>query len=51
MSCPMVWRIATGAGKGALTMEPSGAVTTNGARDPALFGMVGPTTHRMPNTL
>ena len=38
----MVWRMATGAGNGALRMEPSGAATTNGASEPALFGIVRP---------
>ena len=47
----MVWRMATGAGNGALTMQPSGALTTKGASEPALFGMSGPTRHRIPNTL
>ena len=51
MNCPMVWRMATGAGNGALTMQPSGALTTKGASEPALFGMSGPTTQRIPNTL
>jgi len=51
MSWPIVCRIATGAGRGALTMHPSGALTRKGAREPALLGTSGDTMHRIPNTL
>ena len=43
--CPITWRSATGASRGALTMDPSGAVTAKGARLPALFGTSGAIAH------
>ncbi len=47
---PIMWRIATGAGSWALTMQPAGATTRIGSSEPALFGISGPTMQRMPNT-
>ena len=45
---PMMWRAQTAAGYGALRIEPSGALTANGASDPALLGIVGETTQLRP---
>ena len=48
---PMTWREATGAGFGALRIEPSGADTVSGASEPALFGMRAATMQPRPNTV
>ena len=48
---PMMWRCATGTGRAALTMQPSGARTSNGASEPALLGTSGAKMQRRPKTL
>ena len=45
---PMRCRLATGAGRTALSREPSGAGIVTGRNDPALFGTSGATTHFTP---
>ncbi len=45
---PMMWRSATGAGWTAFRMQPSGAVTSNGASEAALFGISGAMAHFSP---
>ncbi len=45
---PIRWRLATGAGRTALSSEPSGAVIVTGRNDPALLGTCGATTHLTP---
>ena len=48
---PMVLRAFTAAGHSALTMVFSGAVTRIESSVPALFGMVGATTHFTPKAV
>ena len=38
---PTTWRAATGAGRVALRMDPSGAVMRSGRNAPSLFGTSG----------
>ena len=49
--CPMMWRLHTGAGFGALRMQPVGADTVSGPSEPALFGIWLATTQPSPNTV
>ena len=48
---PTVWRAATAHGRLTLRMQPSGALTVSGAREPALLGTSGATTHLMPKAV
>ena len=50
-SWPTMWRMTTGAGLGAFTIAPAGAVTRKGASAPALLGMSGARMHFRPNTV
>ena len=47
----MMWRALTGRGFSTLRIEPSGALTSTGASEPALLGISGATAARTPNAV